>query len=182
MFSGATSFNSDLSAWDVSRGTDFVRLPRFFYCCSPFLYLCSLSHILWFHLDNYPSFFCMEINLVMHRLECLRKQPPSTRILVHGMYPKEQVLWDKVHSCFVYLSLLLSVLHLFLLLWLLIISLPISLNKCLHRVPCLTEPRNFIKTYVVGTLVVHLCLVDLVINFVTELIAFLVTAAVNSHP
>ena len=57
-----------------------------------------------------------------------------------------------------------------------------SINRCLRRVPCLMELPNLIKTYVIGTLVVHLFLVDPLINFVmVVLIAFLVEVAANYY-
>ena len=39
MFFLAISFKSDLSGWDVSKGTDFVSSNRCILFCFPFLYL-----------------------------------------------------------------------------------------------------------------------------------------------
>ena len=58
----------------------------------------------------------------------------------------------------------------------------LEIHKCLFRVPCLMEPPNLIKTYVIGTSVVLLCLVDPLINFVVVVpIAFLVEVAMNYY-
>ena len=65
MFSGATSFNSDLSGWDVSKGKKFVSfILGSFLCLFPFLVPCSLAHFLLLYIDNFHCLLYNQINVL----------------------------------------------------------------------------------------------------------------------
>ena len=78
MFSKATSFNSDLSVWDVSKGRSFVSCCWFLFCF-PFLYV---SHIFYYYISI--IFFVVYSNQYIYWQECFLKQLHSTLILVFG--------------------------------------------------------------------------------------------------
>ena len=89
MFDGATSFNGDVSSWDVSSGHDFVSV------WDPDMMLVKPSHVqedplLWpWHTLTWLPLLLSSSTL---RKECLLEQYPSMEMFPPGMSLVERVL------------------------------------------------------------------------------------------
>ena len=97
MLSGAASFNSDLSRWNVSQGEKFVSLMLATYCLASLSCTLALSNSFNYYtmLNTMLIMFivCFYSNQYLCRLECFLKQSHSTPILVDGMFQKEKALY-----------------------------------------------------------------------------------------
>ena len=76
MFTGATSFNSDLSIWNVSQGEKFVSFELDTSCFVSLCYKCTIALSNRFYIS---SLFVVYSNQCSFRMECFLIQTHSIR-------------------------------------------------------------------------------------------------------